>query len=98
VDGTGSLKAEYIDRTLHDGAFRYQGFYAGDMATVLGKKASTGGALPEEVFAGDRVEFEQVQKDRIAIYLYGGIALMLCSPLALVMGLWSAVFGKVKST
>lgn len=96
VDGTGSLQADYLDQKLHDGALRYQGFFDGDMATVLGKKASTGGVIPEEMFAGDRVEFEKVQKERTAIYLYGGLLLMLCSPLVLVIGGISAAFGKQK--
>lgn len=94
VDGNGSLQADYLDRTLRDGAFRYQGFYSDDLATVLGKKAASGGIVPEEMFAGDRVEFEAAQKERAAIYFYGGILLMICSPLALVMGLWGAISGK----
>ncbi len=96
IDGEGSLRAVYQDQTLHEGALRYRGFASGDLTTVFGKKASVGGILPAELFAGDRVAFEEAQSQKASTYLLGGIAFMLCSPLILLFGAFSALFGRKK--
>lgn len=96
IDGEGSLQASYENQTLRDGAIRYSGFADGDLATVYGVTASVGGIFPEDIFAGDRVAFEKYQKNLASGYLMVGIAFMLCSPLVLVGGVFSSVFGRRK--
>ena len=93
VDGNGILQADYEGQLLHDGASLYRGFASGDLITILGKKASVGGVIPEQVFGGDRVSFEEYQRNLASSYLVMGVAFMLCSPLVLVIGILAALFG-----
>jgi hypothetical protein len=94
VDGKGSLQDQYNGKQLRDGALRYRGFFNGDLTTVYGKKASTGGVIPDELFAGDRVVFEQYQKQMASSLLLMGIGAMICSPVVLVGGVLGAAFGR----
>ena len=94
IDGNGSLQAEYQGQLLRDGALRYQGFKNGALTTVLGKKASIGGVIPEHMYAGDRVEFETYQRQLASSFLFAGIFFMLCSPVVLVLGILGAIFGR----
>ncbi|RMD58266.1 hypothetical protein D6833_13080 [Candidatus Parcubacteria bacterium] len=94
VEGGGSDRAKYGERWLPDGSRRYRGVSDGDLLTVLGKKATTGGVIPEELFAGDRVAFEDSQRQAASGLLFGGILLMILSPVVLVGGLWGAIFGR----
>ncbi|MBK9601000.1 MAG: hypothetical protein IPO36_04035 [Anaerolineales bacterium] len=96
VDGNGILQADYEGQPLHDGASLYRGFASGDLITILGKKASVGGVIPEQVFGGDRVSFEEYQRNLASSYLVMGVAFMLCSPLVLVIGILAALFGRKK--
>ncbi|HNF34973.1 MAG TPA: hypothetical protein PLD33_00100 [Anaerolineales bacterium] len=94
VDGTGSLQAVYEGQSLHDGAMRYKGLANGDLTTVFGKKASVGGVVPSQLFAGDRVAFEKYQRDLASSFLFMGITFMLCSPVVLVIGILGVLFGR----
>ncbi len=80
------------DRLLADGSQRLRGLANGDLATVLGKKASTGGIVPEEIFAGDRVAFETSQGEQASALLSAGICAMVLAPMFLIGGLAAVVF------
>ena len=84
--------AEYEGETLPDGSFRYRGFYAGDLATVLGKKASSGGVIPDEYYGGDRVAFTENKHSAAKGMLIGGMCMIGLAPLVLIGGVLSAVF------
>ena len=94
VPGTGSLSATDGGEELYDGTMRYSGFYDGDLATVLGIKGSSGGIVPEKLFAGDRVEFEESESDAAKALLIGGIIMMICAPVILVGGGIAALLGR----
>jgi len=94
VRGDGPGRAKYREQWLPDGSRRYRGVTNGDLLTVLGKKATAGGVIPEELFAGDRVAFEDSQRRAASGLLFGGIFLMILSPVVLVGGLWGAIFGR----
>lgn len=94
VEGTGASKARYDGNWLREGSQRYQGFYNGDLVTVLGVKAASSGLIPDQFFAGDRVAFEQDQHDQAKNLLYAGIAMLVFGPVVLVGGVLSAIFGK----
>jgi hypothetical protein len=94
VDGNGALQANDGDKNRKDGAIRYRGFFSGDLTTVFGKKASIGGVIPEEFFAGDRIAFEAYQKQIASSFLFMGIAFMACSPLVLAFGILAVLFGR----
>lgn len=64
----------------------------GALTTVLGQKATTGGIIPEHLFAGDRVAFETSQRQAASGLLFSGICLMILSPLVLVGGLLFVLF------
>ncbi|MBS1250734.1 MAG: hypothetical protein MAG431_02329 [Chloroflexi bacterium] len=53
----GEETAEFAGDQLPEGSLRYSGLWDGDLVTVLGKKASAGGLIPDEYYAGDRVAF-----------------------------------------
>ncbi len=88
--------ATYDGQQLSDGSQRYQGFYNGDLATVWGQKAASGGIVPDELFAGDRVAFVASQHAAAQGLLIAGIAMLVCSPVVLVGGVLSAIFGRRK--
>lgn len=96
VPGEGPESAADGEIERPDGTLRYRGFYDGDLVTVLGVKASTGGVIPEELFAGDRVEFEASQVEAAKGLLYGGIAMLVCAPVVLVGGGLLALFRRRK--
>lgn len=96
VRGNGSEEAKYNGDWLPEGSQRYRGFYEGDLLTVLGQKASSGGVVPEKLFAGDRVIFEQSEKDAAKGMLIAGIAMMVCAPIFLVGGGLAAIFGRAR--
>lgn len=96
VRGEGFESASYNGQNLPEDSLRYQGFYDSDRTTVLGQKASTGGIVPTKLFAGDRVAFEQSEKDAAKGMLIAGIAMMICSPLFLVLGGVGAIFGRTR--
>jgi hypothetical protein len=80
------------DRLLADGSQRLRGLANGDLATVLGKKAATGGIVPEEIFAGDRVAFENTQSEQASALLSAGICALVLAPIFLLGGLAAVVF------
>ncbi|NUM48701.1 MAG: hypothetical protein HUU38_28675 [Anaerolineales bacterium] len=96
VRGNGVEEAQYDGAWLPEGSQRYRGFFDGDLLTVLGKKASTGGIIPEKMFAGDRVAFEQSEKDTAKGLLIAGISMMVCAPIFLVLGGLGAIFGRAR--
>ncbi|MBK6792010.1 MAG: hypothetical protein IPG80_05585 [Anaerolineales bacterium] len=88
--------ADYQGQPLPDGSMRYTGFFNGDLVTILGKKSSGDGVIPEELFSGDRVAFEQHQKDAAKALLFMGIAAMVCSPFIAISGVFAALLGRGK--
>lgn len=94
IEGTGSNQARYNGKWLPEGSLRYQGLFDDDLVTVLGAKAASGGLIPEEYFAGDRVAFEKYQHDQAKGFLIAGICMIVLAPIVLVGGLLSAVFGR----
>lgn len=86
--------AEYNGKMLSDGSLRYSGFYTGDLVTVLGKKASTGGVIPDEYYAGDRVAFVESKHSAAKGALIGGICMIGLAPMVLLGGVLAAVFKK----
>jgi len=95
IVGSGSYdSADYMGQNLSEGSSRYRGFYSGDLATVWGKKASAGGVIPDELFAGDRVTFIESKHDAAKGLLIAGISMLVCSPVVLIGGILSAIFGR----
>ena len=94
IDGTGSLQARDGERLLRDGALRYRGFYNGDQVTVFGTKDTNGTIIPADIFAGDRASYETYQKQAAGFLFFGGIAMLVCSPVVLVLGVLGAMFGR----
>ena len=92
--GTGNLSAETEGEWLPDGTQRFKGFYFGDLTTILGVKASADGVIPDELFAGDRVTFIESQHEAAKGLLIAGVSMMVCSPVVLVGGILSAIFGR----
>ncbi len=94
VKGTGPHQAEYEGELLPDGSKRYRGLFDGDLVTVLGKKSATGGVLPEHIFAGDRLQLEEAQRQAASGLFISGLCLMASTPLFLVGGLLFTLFRK----
>ncbi len=90
----GGESAKYNGEWLSEGSLRYRGFYDGDLTTVLGKKAASGGVIPDKLYAGDRVAFEQSEADAAKGMLYAGICFMVLAPIVLVGGVLGAAFGR----
>ncbi len=89
-----SLRAEYNGQELAEGSERVRGFYNGDLVTALGSKASTGGVIPTELFAGDRVAFAQYKKSAAQSLLFFGLCLMGLSPAILGGGILSSFLSR----
>ena len=79
---------------LPAGSLRYRGLFNGDLVTVLGKKASTGDVIPEEIYAGDRVAFAESKRRAARGLFTAGLCLMGLAPVVLVGGVLSALFGR----
>ena len=94
VYSNSSLTAEFDDEQVPDGTRRYLGFYNGDLITVWGKKASTDGVIPDEIFGGDRVAFVDQKHSAARGMLIAGISMLVCSPVILAGGVLSALFGR----
>ncbi len=77
---------------IPDGSLRYRGFLNADLITVLGRKASTGGVIPEEIYAGDRVSFIESKQQAARGMFFAGLCLLGFSPLVLVGGALRALF------
>jgi hypothetical protein len=94
VYSTSSLTAEFDDEQVPDGTRRYLGIYNGDLVTVWGQRASAGGVVPDEIFVGDRVAFIDKEHSAARGMLIAGISMLVCSPVILVGGVLSALFGR----
>ena len=94
VRSESSETAYYANEWLPNSSRRYRGFYNGDLITVMGKKGSTSDVLPEEMFAGDRVAFVEAEHQTAQGLLYGGICMMLCAPLIMVIAGLVILFGR----
>ena len=94
VKGDSPNQAEYEGELLPDGTRRYRGLFDGDLVTVLGKKSASGGALPEHIFGGDRLQFEESQRQAASGLLISGLCLIALAPLLLVGGLLFAILRK----
>ncbi len=84
----------YEGERLPDGTRRYQGFFDGDLVTVLGKKSANGGVLPEHIFGGDRLQFEESQRQAASGLFMAGLCMMAFAPLLLIGGLLWALWRK----
>ncbi len=93
-ESTGYNAAEYMGASLSEGSLRLRGLYNGDLVTVWGKKATVEGIIPNELYAGDRVSFEESQHAAAKGLLIAGISMMVCSPIVLVGGILAAIFGR----
>lgn len=92
--GSGTQTASYEGEQLPDGSVRTQGFKNGDLVTVIGRKATTGGIVPDRVFGGDRVQLvDSIRSGARAAFLFG-IGMMICAPLVLVGGVLAGLFGR----
>ena len=95
IEGSGAyLSADYGSTDLSDGSLRYRGFFDGDLTTVWGQKASVEGVIPKELFAGDRVTFIESQHATAKGLMIAGISMLVCSPVVLVGGILSGLFGR----
>jgi len=94
VKGDSSIQAEYAGERLPDGTKRYRGLFNGDLVTVLGKKSANGGVLPEYIFGGDRLQFEESQRQAASGLLISGLCLIVLAPLLLIGGVLFALFRK----
>jgi hypothetical protein len=95
-DETGLLQAEYDGEFIPEGTVRVRGFEGGDLMTVLGTKASTGGIVPDELYFGDRVAFEESEANAARGLLIAGICFMVLAPLIFFGGIFGAVFGRMR--
>lgn len=97
-DAPSGITATYGDQTLHEGAIRTSGFKNGDLVTVVGKKASVGGIVPNRIAGGDRVQLVEDIRAGARIAFVLGIAMMICAPIAIIGGVFGGLFfGKRKS-
>ncbi len=94
VKGSGTLQAEHEGELLPDGSKRYRGLFDGDLVTVLGKKSASDSVLPEHLFAGDRLQFEEAQRQAASGMLVFGLCMMAFAPIFLVGGLLFNIFRK----
>ena len=94
VDGNGKYSDNYEGRTLRDGALRTRGITDGEILTVVGQKATTGGIAPDRLYAGDRVQLVDSIRSGAKMSFIGGIAMMICAPVALIGGILGALFGR----
>lgn len=95
--GTSDLTADDMGTPMPDGSTRTNGLYNGDLVSVLGSKASNGDLVPERLFGGDRVQLVDAIRSGARAAFAGGIAMMICSPIVLVGGLWAVLFGRRKN-
>ena len=86
--------AKYKGEMLAEGSERVRGFHNGDLITVLGAKASSGGVIPDELFAGDRVAFVKQKKSAARGLLVCGLCMMGLAPIVAVGGIVSALFSR----
>ena len=93
-ESNGFYEAEYMGDRLPEGSRRVRGFYNGDLITLWGKKAVSGGIIPDELYAGDRVSFEESQHAQAKGLLIAGVSMLVISPIVLVGGTLSAIFGR----
>lgn len=92
---SASLGAENFDNEwIPDGSERFRGFHNSDLVTVLGTKSSTGDIVPDKLFLGDRVAFEESERDAASGFLIGGICMLILSPITLVAGVIGSIFGR----
>jgi len=94
VRGDSPNQAEYEGELWPDGTRRYRGLFDGDLVTVLGKKSTSGGVLPEHIFGGDRLQFEGSQRQAASGLFMAGLFLMAFAPLLLIGGLLWALWRK----
>lgn len=92
-----TLRASHEGESLPDGSQRFSGLADGDVITVWGQKASTGGVIPEQLYRGDRVSFEAEQRNSASALFYSGLCAMLFSPLILLGGGAYVFFGRERS-
>ena len=91
VPGSG-LQAKYQGDLVADGTTRYQGLFDGELITVLGSKAASGGVNPQKLFGGDRAAFEASERGAASNFLISGICAMALAPVVLILGLLAAIF------
>jgi hypothetical protein len=94
IYGNGWEEAKYDGEWLPEGSLRIRGFLNGDLVTVWGKKASNGGVIPDELYAGDRVAFAGSKRRAAQGLLIAGLCMMGAAPLVLVISILGAIFGR----
>jgi hypothetical protein len=94
VDGKGSLKASYNNRTLADGAVRTQGFKNGELVTFVGVKQADGSMTAERAFGGSKEDLVANIRAGAQVLFAAGIGMMICSPVVLIGGVLAALFGR----
>jgi len=95
-EGSGSLSDSYNNRELPDGSIRTVGFANGDLVTVFGQKASTGGVIPAHLFGGDRIQLVDSVRQGARTAFLAGISFMACSPLMLLIGGFAILRGRAR--
>ena len=94
IHSDGWQEAKYDGEWLPEGSLRIRGLFNGDLVTVLGKKASSDGVIPDEMYAGDRVAFADSKHRAARGLLIGGICMIGLAPAILVGGVLGAIFGR----
>lgn len=94
TEGPGPLEASTGGQQLPDGSERIQGFRNGDLVTITGQKASTGGIVPDRIFGGDRVQLVEDIRGQARAALIMGVGMMICAPIVLVIGVVASIFGR----
>ena len=79
-----------------EGSLRYEGFFNGDLVTIVGTKASTGDLIPERIFGGDRVQLVDYIQTQARGAFQAGIGMMVCAPLGFVFLSLLVVFGRTR--
>jgi len=81
------LMADYNGQRLPDGSLRTRGLRNGDLVTVVGRKAITGGVVPSHLIGGGHdqlVAHFRAASSSLAWFRISGVILMILSPIVVV--------------
>ncbi|NDJ54863.1 MAG: hypothetical protein GYB68_17470 [Chloroflexi bacterium] len=94
TEGSGGQRASYQGQQLAEGSIRVRGLATGDVITVLGSKLGDGQLAPDRFHAGDRESLVQLIRSNARVFFWVGVAMMVLSPVVLIMGVVGAIFGR----
>jgi hypothetical protein len=93
----GGEVADYDNQPLSEGSIRTQGFQNGDVVTVVGTARAGGIIEPSRLYAGNRTDLVADVRTGAQAFFIVGMAFMICSPIVLITGIVSAIFGRQRA-